>query len=122
MRQAREQKAQDLRKKNSQLFLARMKQLASLPELQNHKFVIPASLCPVGEKLMTVDEIDRYIRLNNLVFKPQEQHIAAQEEDLVSNCEVEVQAELTRIDKKVRNIFFKVPDNYMKQQQEDELE
>lgn len=58
-----------------------MKQLASVPALKNHKFVIPATLCPIGERILSFEEIDMYISQNKLVFKPEDQHIPPQAEE-----------------------------------------
>lgn len=58
-----------IRKKNSMMFLVRMKQLASLPEFQNARFHIPVSLIQYSEAILTPAQIDNFIAVNNLIVR-----------------------------------------------------
>jgi hypothetical protein len=49
------QRIQLTKKRNSMLFLMRMKHHASLPENKNAKFHIPVNLIPYSESLLSVE-------------------------------------------------------------------
>jgi hypothetical protein len=46
-----------------------MKYLASLPENKNAKFMIPTNLITYGDSLLSVEQIDEFIKYNNLITK-----------------------------------------------------
>ena len=126
MRVIREQERENadlIKKKNSSLFLARMKQLASLPELQNHKFIIPTQRLPYSQRVLTTEEIDRYIGVNRLIFKQEESiETGDSEANPSENVFRSEKTEFIRIDKKVKNVLFKVPDTYLKASELDDQE
>jgi hypothetical protein len=51
------------------IFLMRMKHLATLPENKNAKFHIPMSLIQYGDSLLSFEQIDEFIKYNNLIIK-----------------------------------------------------
>lgn len=100
------------KKRNSMLFLVRMKQLASLPENKSAKFHIPTNLIQYGECLLSLDQIDQYICYNNLIV------VEKAEEQMDSAASSSVARELlpsngaTRSSPK-KDVAFRVPQDYL---------
>ena len=73
--------------------------------------------------MLSQEEIDKYISVNRLIFKEEESN---SNEDIKENSSIneisKKSAELIRNEKKVKNILFKVPDNYLKISDSDEHE
>lgn len=55
------------------LFLVRMKYHASLPENRNAKFMIPNSLISYSESILSVEQVDEYIKYNNLIVREEQE-------------------------------------------------
>ena len=89
--------------------------MAAQPELQNHKFIIPTQLLPFSDRILETEEIDKFIAVNRLIFKEEESNVNGETEVVDQENEISSEsAEFIRSDKKVKNILFKVPDNYLK--------
>lgn len=118
MQQARLEKMKRMqltRKRNSMLFLMRMKHLASLPENKNAKFHIPVNLIPYGESLLSVQQVDDFIQYNNLIerVKLEINEEVVLDQDIQEALDISIMENYKNvsgaIQKKVKEVFFKVP-------------
>jgi hypothetical protein len=66
-----------IRKKNSINFLMRMKQYSKLPQLKNAIFNIPKELALLDRFVLSIEQIDQFIKANNLII------IRAEEPELI---------------------------------------
>eukprot|EP00347_Sterkiella_histriomuscorum_P006601 403352145 len=118
-----------IRKKNSLNFLIRMKQYSKLPQYANAIFNIPKELALLDQKILSSEEIDQFIQINDLIIVKKidvEDHIMNFEEDESTKSETSVEDQLQQTStdnfenikslstiKQVKLIEFKVPQSYL---------
>ena len=97
------------------LFLVRMKYHASLPENKYAQFLIPSNMITYGESILSVEQIDEFIKYNNLIVRPQLEEEISQEVQKPTNIGKPDEYKNSSEQKKgeVREVFFKVPKEYL---------
>ena len=64
--------------------------------------------------MLRVEEIDKFITVNRLIFKEEERNVNGDSEANTSENFVSAEkAEFIRNEKKVKNILFRVPEKYL---------
>ncbi|CDW86090.1 UNKNOWN [Stylonychia lemnae] len=82
-----------IRKKNSINFLMRMKQYSKLPKLKNAIFNIPKELTFLDKFILSIEQIDQFIKQNNLIIiRPDQIEIENRKEQIeldIQECQNE---------------------------------